>query len=319
MGVTVSHYNLIFKDWLWAGFGLQAIVCRSQMDCITLHALAVVKCSISITAGWERAGEEACVCESWDDTLHLQMGTSFSIHPIGSPLHLERSLMLMSIQVERKTPATLSHDSSSIAAKLLAWRQELHLAMVASWTQMLGRARPRSPGPHQEESHCWWGLRGWRQLSWGWKMSNYDDLVSNAWLWRKLSHLSMVEDPNYFIILFLDFINPPPETFIYVTQFLAILTFTYFLFKLISPFHGSIFSLSYLVWRAPGCHALHVPMSFSSVFPASPNSGLLREGCKCEQRKWNNCMKGNIELLMHCITKWSYLTCDGSQWALWPY
>lgn len=139
MGVTVSHYNLIFKNWLWAGFGLQAIVCRSQMDCITLRALAVVKRSISIIAGWERAGEEACVCESWDDTLQLQMGTSFSIHPTGSPLHLERSLMLMSILVERKTPATLSHNSPSIAAKLLAWRQELHLAMVASWTQRLGR------------------------------------------------------------------------------------------------------------------------------------------------------------------------------------
>ena len=67
------------------------------------------------------------------------MGHSFSIHPVGCPLHLERSLKLMSIQVERNTPATLSHDSPSIAAKLLAWRQELHLAMVASWTQMLSR------------------------------------------------------------------------------------------------------------------------------------------------------------------------------------
>ena len=178
MGVTVSHYNLIFKNWLWAGFGLQAIVCRSQMACITLHALAVVKCSITIIAGWERAGEEACVWElRWHITvtngtlllypsswLPSSSGKKFKadVHPGRKkhPSHPESQFSFYSSQTPGMEAGTPSGHGGFLDTD----------------------ARPRSLGPHQEESHCWWGLRGWTHLSWGWKMSNYDDLVSNVWL-----------------------------------------------------------------------------------------------------------------------------------------
>lgn len=47
--------------------------------------------------------------------------------------------MLMSIQGEKKTPAPMSHYSLSIAARLLAWRPELHQARMGSWVWTLAR------------------------------------------------------------------------------------------------------------------------------------------------------------------------------------
>ena len=81
------------------------------------------------------------------------MGASSSLHPTGFPLDLERSLMLMSIQGERKTLAPMSHDSTSIAARLWAWRPELHQASqdglldadACSWTAPGGRRCWRQP------------------------------------------------------------------------------------------------------------------------------------------------------------------------------
>ena len=82
----------------------------------------------------------------------------------------------------------------------------------------------------------------------------------------------------------------------------GLLACTHFLLSSSLPFMDP-FSLS-RVLSEELLDTRHVPMSFSSFFPVSPNSGYLREGCSCEywggSEEINKCMKGHIELLMHC-------------------
>lgn len=115
MDVAMSHYNLILKNWLWVGWPASQFVVPDGL-CSSSHFSRRV---FNDRRLWLREHWRSGKCESWDDSSQLQMGTSLSIHPTGSLLYRERSLMLISIQGERKTPATLSHDSPT-AAKLLA-------------------------------------------------------------------------------------------------------------------------------------------------------------------------------------------------------
>lgn len=249
-------------------------------------------------------------CGSWDGSW-VTHGHPCSARSTRSSVYPQRGCLSspMSVQWERRPrPPWVRILLLQQPNSWHCW-QELHVAPMGSWAQMLPESsRTMSGGPlplrtmGQEAS-----LSGVERAQSERLWSQFLTLDQPCW-----SFYNGGSQLFHYLVLGLHFLSkhivnqplPTPHKHYIHVSMSGHSDFDSFFHKFMSPFHGYLFVPLCHAWRTPGCCALPVTVPFSSAFPAALIQVNWQRGVCLSAgmggRKWNKCMKGNIEHLMYC-------------------